>query len=87
MATTITSVKLPQHMYMHVETQINDNTIRTYTNSREGLVNMLFVFTSPKGIDGKVTTITNGKSEFIDTFGDGPFSVYGQPFLNAKAAI
>ena len=86
MATTITSVKLPQHMYMHVETQINDNTIRTYANSREGLVNMLFVFTSPKGIDGKVTTITNGKSEFIDTFGDGPFSVYGQPFLNAKAA-
>ena len=86
MATTITSVKLPQHMYMHVETQINDNSIRTYSNSREGLVNMLFVFTSPKGIDGKVTTIANGLSEFTDTFGDGPFSVYGQPFLNAKAA-
>lgn len=86
MATTITSVKLPQHMYMHVETQINDNSIRTYSNSREGLVNMLCVFTSPKGIDGKVTTIRNGKSEFTNTFGDGPFSVYGQPFLNAKAA-
>ena len=86
MATTITSVKLPQHMYMHVETQINDNSIRSYSNSREGLVNMLFVFTSPKGIDGKVTTIANGLSEFTDTFGDGPFSVYGQPFLNAKAA-
>lgn len=86
MATTITSVKLPQHMYMHVETQINDNTIRTYTNRREGSVNMLHVFTSPKGIDGKVTTISSGLSEFTDTFGDGPFSVYGQPFLNAKAA-
>lgn len=86
MATTITSVKLPQHMYMHVETQINDNSIRTYSNRREGLVNMLYVFTSPKGIDGKVTTIANGLSEFTDTFGDGPFSVYGQPFLNAKAS-
>jgi hypothetical protein len=73
-------------MYMHVETQINDNTIRTYSNAKSGLVNMLAVFISPKGIDGKVTTISGGSSEFTSIFGDGPFSVYGQPFLNAKAA-
>ena len=86
MATTITSVALPQHMYSHVETKINDNTIRTYATERPGMIKMLAVFTSPKGEDRKMITINNGLGEFTKTFGDGPCSIYGQAFLNAKAA-
>ena len=48
---------------------------------------MLFVFASPMGEDRKVITITDGIREFVSRFGQGPFSLYGQPYLNAYAAF
>ena len=82
----ITSVNLPAHLYSHTEVKVNDNTIRTYARTASDNCKILAVFTSPKGIDRKMTTIDGGLSEFDKTFGVGPFSTYGQPLLNARAA-
>ena len=82
----ITSVNLPAHLYPHTEVFINDNTIRTYARAEADNVKILAVFSSPKGIDRKMTTITGGLKEFDQRFGVGPFSTYGQPLLNARAA-
>lgn len=82
----ITSVNLPAHMYSHTEVSINDNTIRTYARTANDNCKILAVFISPKGRDRKMMTIEGGLSEFDDTFGVGPFSTYGQPLLNARAA-
>ena len=82
--TTITSVKLPENKFPHVEVNINDNTIRRYVNIAEEHCRTLCVFRSPKGPDG-LKTITGGIQEFIDTYGTGSVAEYGQAFLNASA--
>lgn len=71
-----------------IETHINDNTeVITEQYTGGGTVTAgLFVFTSPKGRDRKMITISNGLTEFLDEFGLGPHSVYGQPLLNAYTA-
>lgn len=71
-----------------VETYINDNTevVNNYEYGGGTVTAGLFVFSSPKGEDRKVITISNGLGEFVDTFGTGAFSVYGQPLLNAYTA-
>lgn len=83
--TNINTVVLPAHLYAHTETRINDNSIRTYSRSSDGNCKVLAVITSPKGRDGVITTI-NGLEEFDETFGVGPFSIYGQPLINARAS-
>ena len=82
----ITSVNLPAHLYSHTEVKVNDNTIRTYARTANDNCKILAVFTSPKGEDRKMKTIDGGLTEFDKTFGVGPFSTYGQPLLNARAA-
>ena len=82
----ITSVNLPAHLYSHTEVKVNDNTIRTYARTANDNCKILAVFTSPKGEDRKMKTIDGGLAEFDKTFGVGPFSTYGQPLLNARAA-
>lgn len=82
--TTITSVKLPENKFPHVEVNINDNTIRRYINVAEEHCRTLCVFRSPKGPDG-LKTITGGIDEFINTYGTGSVSEYGQGLLNASA--
>ena len=71
-----------------IETHIWDNTevSTTYATGGGNVTSGLFVFTSPKGRDGKIITITNGEAEFVNEFGIGAHSVYGQPLLNAYAA-
>ena len=81
--TTITSVKLPENKFPHVEVNINDNTIRRYVNVAEEYCRTLCVFRSPKGPDG-LKTITGGIEEFVDTYGSGSVAEYGQAFLNAS---
>lgn len=83
--TNINTVVLPAHLYAHTETRINDNSIRTYSRSTDGNCSVLAVLMSPKGRDGKITTI-NGIDEFDEIFGVGPFSIYGQPLMNARAS-
>ena len=83
---TITSVTLPAHMYAHDEVKINDNTLRVYSSNTDNFTKILCVFMSPEGQDGKVQRITKGHGELLRKFGDGPVSIYGQPWLNAKAA-
>lgn len=70
-----------------IETHINDNTevITEYDLGGGTVTAALCVFYSPKGRDRKVITIEKGISEFMDEYGLGPFSVYGQPLLNAYA--
>ena len=84
--TTITSVNLPAHMFAHDEVKIKDNTLRVYSSNTDNFTKVLCIFMSPEGEDGKIRSITKGKPELIKHFGDGPFSIYGQPWLNAKAA-
>lgn len=83
MATTITSVKLPEHQYPHVEVNINDNTIRTYVNRAAEYCRTLCVFMAPKGPDG-LRTVTGGLTEFEKLYGNGAVADYGQAFLNAR---
>lgn len=84
--TNINTVVLPAHLYAHTETRINDNTIRTYSRSANGNCNVLAVIMSPKGEDGVITTVSNGLEEFDEKFGVGPYSIYGQPLINARAS-
>ena len=71
-----------------VVTYINDNTeVVNSVASGGGTVSAgIFVFSSPKGRDREVITINNGLAEFMDEFGLGAYSVYGQPLMNAYAA-
>jgi len=80
---------VPTHRFPHNYVVINDNT--AYSNAvasanEAGNTRVICVFASPKGEDGKVKTIRNGLAGFIKEYGDGPFTLYGQPLLNAKAA-
>ena len=79
---------IPEHSYSHQMVVVNDNTQISVTPSAEsGDTKMLFVFASPKGIDNKVRTVDGGLAQFLEDYGIGPFSLYGQPLLNAYAAI
>jgi hypothetical protein len=72
-----------------IETHINDNTevTETYESGGGETSAAIFVFASPKGRDNKLITIRNGIAEFMEEYGLGPFSVYGQPLLNAYRAV
>lgn len=71
-----------------IETHINDNSeVSAYTPTGGGnITGVLCVFASPKGRDNQVITIDRGLSQFMTEYGLGPFSVYGQPLLNAYFA-
>lgn len=80
---------IPTHLYPHEMVVVNDNT--TYTNelpeAEDDSIHMIFVFASPKGPDGKIQSLSGGLAEFIQLYGQGPFSLYGQPYLNAYNAF
>lgn len=80
---------IPDHLYPHNKVVVHDNTeYKTILPEEADDSNkMLFVFASPKGIDNKIRTIEGGQKEFVDKYGIGPFSLYGQPYLNAYAAL
>lgn len=79
---------VPEHRFPHRMVQINDNTevTQTFSTASDDRTTLLFVFTSPKGRDNKVITITNGAAGFVEEFGLGSFGLYGQPLLNAYRA-
>ena len=79
---------IPEHVYPHQATYINDNTevSKTYSTSSSDVTALLCVFASPKGRDNKVLTISDGSQGFVNEYGIGPFSLYGQPLLNAYHA-
>ena len=77
---------IPIHQFPHEMVVVNDNTRyeRVLPAAQDDSVHMLFVFASPKGEDGVIKTISSGGlSEFVKKYGIGPFSLYGQPYLNA----
>ena len=80
---------IPSHLYPHQMVVVNDNTQYTpvVASESDDANRLLFVFSSPKGVDGKVQTITGGLTEFLAEYGQGPFSLYGQPYLNAYFAF
>lgn len=83
-----TSQIIPEHSYNYQKVVVNDNsTVSATLSTDSGETKMLFVFASPKGRDRKVMTIDGGIAQFLEEFGIGPFSLYGQPLLNAYAAI
>ena len=67
---------IPEHVYPHQATYINDNTevSRTYSTSSSDVTALLCVFASPKGRDNKVLTIDNGSQGFVNEFGIAPDS-------------
>ena len=80
---------VPEHEYAHVMVVTHDNSARP--NDKLGSAdntycNMMYVFSSPKGIDRELLTVSGGESAFIERFGIGTYDVYGQPFLNALAS-
>ena len=79
---------VPQHRFPHQLVQINDNTevFDTYSASYNDITALLCVFSSPKGRDNKVITITGGANALVEEYGLGAFSLYGQPLLNAYLA-
>lgn len=83
---TVTSVALPANLFSHIETRINDNSVRRYTRNTDGNFNFLAVGLTPKGEDGRVITIKNGIDEYDRRFGFGPYSIYGQSHLNSRYA-
>jgi len=80
---------IPEHLFPHNMVVVNDNTqyTRELPQESDDSNKMLFVFFSPKGEDGKIRTIRGGLGEFVEKYGQGPFSLYGQPYLNAYAAF
>ena len=79
---------VPEHEYAHVMVVEHDNSQRpqdTVNGTPTTYCNMMFVFSSPKGIDRELQTVV-GSAEFVEKFGRGSFDTYGQPFLNAYAA-
>lgn len=80
---------IPSHLFPHEMVVVNDNTQWTpYLNDDADESNkMLFVFASPMGEDGVIKTIEGGISDFVAKYGQGPFSLYGQPYLNAYNAF
>ena len=78
---------IPSVNYPHVETHINDYTEWTELDaSSSGTAYMLFVINAPRGIDGKLQTLTGGFASFINAYGKGSYAKYGQPYMNAYAA-
>lgn len=80
---------VPEHDYAYTKVVINDNS--SLPTNRENVAtttycNMLYVFSSPKGIDNTLQTISTGLSEFEEKYGIGSYDECGQPFLNAYAA-
>lgn len=75
---------IPEHLFPHQMVVINDNTEwLNVPSSESGNTYTLNIFASPKGKDGVMMTINNGAAGFLNEYGLGPFSVYGQPLLNA----
>lgn len=80
---------VPEHEYAYTKVVVNDNSARpsdTVETTNTTYANMLFVFSSPKGLDNELRTLSNGLTEFVEAYGLGSFDQYGQPFLNAYAA-
>lgn len=78
---------VPEHNYSHQMVVVNDNTtFLPATSSDSGNTRELYVFSSPKGRDNKIQTIDTGLGGFLKEYGIGPFSLYGQPLLNAYTA-
>ena len=78
---------IPENLYPHRTVVVNDNSVVTATPSSDsGDTRLLCVFASPKGVDGKVRVVDGGAAQFLKDYGMGPFSIYGQPLLNAYNA-
>ena len=80
---------IPPHRYPHNYVVINDNTEYEweYPEQIDNSTHMLFVFASPKGIDGSIQDITGGATDFVAMYGQGAASIYGQPYINAYNAF
>lgn len=79
---------VPPNLFPDEYTVVNDNTEYTIERpeQRDDSTHMLFVFSSPKGIDNQIQDIKGGLNEFLAMYGQGPASIYGQPYLNAYNA-
>ena len=80
---------IPAHLYPHEHVEVHDNTgyKQVMPEQVDDSTHVLFVFHSSKGIDNKIQDVKNGLQEFVAMYGQGPFSIYGQPYLNAYHAF
>lgn len=79
----------PKYTFPHTEVTVFDNSAYEQNTAVQiqNALKMLFVVRSPRGVDGQLTTITGGVEELQRKFGQGTFAEYGQPLLNAFAAV
>lgn len=80
---------IPPNLYPHNFVVVNDNTEYSLElpPQIDNSTHMLFVFASPKGIDGEIRDIRGGAADFVAMYGQGPATIYGQPYLNAYNAF
>ena len=71
---------IPPHRYPHNYVVINDNTEYEweYPEQIDNSTHMLFVFASPKGIDGSIQDITGGATDFVAMCNRIPMSSNGR---------
>lgn len=89
MPTSDIRTRAPKYTFPHTEVQINDNSMYSYRDIEmyNYPAKALFVVQSPRGVDGKLTRIIGGSEVMQEKFGKGTFADYGQPLLNAYAAL
>ena len=89
MPTSDIRTRAPKYTFPHTEVQINDNSMYSYRDIEmyNYPAKALFVVQSPRGRDGKLTRIVGGSEVMQEKFGKGTLAEYGQPLLNAYAAL
>lgn len=79
---------IPQYSFPHEEVIINDNSAKDLDDNNVSVVSYPYicVFASPKGIDGKLVSVSSLKN-YRAMFGNTNFKKYGQPHLMPEAIL
>lgn len=83
---------VPEYSFPYVKTVINDNTTKNNinddidTDTSVNILNYISVFTSGKGIDGKLIKKTS-LNDLHKSYGQSNYKLYGQPFMMAEALL
>lgn len=80
---------VPKFSFPYTETHVNDNTVqqpRTNEIYTDPATSHVFIFTSSKGVDN-VLVQRRTREEAVSMYGETDYSKYGQPYMNAVAAV
>ena len=83
---------VPEYSFPYVKTVVNDNTTKNNINddivndAGVDILNYIAVFTSGKGIDGKLIKKTS-LNDLHKSYGQSNYKLYGQPYMMAEAIL